>query len=224
MNKLYANLIILVFLLLSFAEVTYADNISKAENLIKKSQTATIREEKYEYLNAARELYKKEYDKNPSNEKALIGLSKVYQLTGERQEAKLFLLKAYNVRPYDAKLQREMADFYFSFQEYSTAIEYYKLALATGLLRDFDTNLKTAKCYEKLGDLENAELYFKICNQLDSKSKSVLKKLNEYDSSHHEDNSPELENARYKYLYKDKPLTPQEQDDKDVEEIIQQLN
>ncbi len=201
-----------------------AYELSDAKTLLDKAKTASLKEEKYDYINQAREIYFENYMLNQTDIDSLIGLSKTYQMIGDRKEAKLYVLKAYNIRPYDAYLQREMADFYYSFQEYSTAIEYYKLALASGLLRDFDTNLKTAKCYEKLGDLENAELYYKICNHLNSHSQVVLNKLNEYESSHHKDNTDELENAKYKYLFKDKPLSESEQNDKDAEKIIEQLN
>lgn len=224
MKILLKNISILIFCLVFFAELSFANDYSKAERLIQKSKTATIKEQSYDYINEAREIYLQKYNENQEDIKALVGLSKTYQLIGDRKDAKLYLLKAYNMRPYDAELQREMADFHYSFQEYSTAIEYYKAALASGLLRDFDTNLLTAKCYEKLGDLKNAELYYQICYHLDSKSKKVMNKLNEYDSAKHPDNTQELENAKYKYLFKNKKLTDTEQADVDTEEIIQKLN
>ncbi len=224
MEKFYLKIIIIFFVFMIVYHPVYADNYSKAERLIRKSQTALIKEESYEYIEEARQLYKEKYDENQTDIKALLGLSKTYQLIGDRAEAKLYLLKAYNIKPYDAKLQREMADFYYNFQEYSTAIEYYKLALASGLLRDFDTNLATAKCYEKLGDLKNAELYYQICYHLDAKSKRVMNKLNEYDSAKHPDNSKELEEAKYKYLFKDKKLTEKEQNDEDAKDIIEKIN
>lgn len=202
----------------------FADNFSKAEKLLKKAQNTSVKEESYEYIEQARLLYKEKVDENPTDIEALLGLSKTYQLIQQREDAKLYILKAYNMRPYDPKIQRKMGDFYYSFQEYSTAIEYYKLALASGLLKDFDTNLISAKCYEKLGDLENALLYYKICNHLNPKSKIVLNKLNGYESETHEDNSKELEDAKYKYLFKDKPLSEAEQNDADAKKIIDELN
>ena len=220
------NFLIFFLSLLYFfiCDIAMANNYTKAEILLKKSQTTSVKEESYEYIDEARLLYKEKYDEDPIDIKALLGLSKVYQLIGQREEAKLYILKAYNMKPYEPELQKEMGNFYYSFQEYSTAIEYYKLALASGLLKDFDTNLITAKCYEKLGDLENAQLYYQICNHLNPKSKQVLNKLNSYESAKHEDNSQELENARYKYLFKDKKLSESEQNDYDAEEIIENLN
>ena len=201
-----------------------ADNISDAENLLKKAKLASNQEEAYEYVHKARILYEEEYSENPLNIRVLLGLSKVYQMIKDRSEAKLYVLKAYNINPADAELQKAMGDFFYSFQEYSTAVEYYKLALASGLLRDFETNLQSAKCYEKLGDKENAELYYKICYSLNSKSREVMNKLNEYDSSRHIDNSEELENAKYKYLFKDKKLSEDEQTQKEAENIIENMN
>lgn len=224
MKNFYFKIIVILLVFIFAYNPVYADNYSKAERLIRKSQTALIKEESYEYIEEARQLYKEKYDENQSDIKALLGLSKTYQLIGDRTEAKLYLLKAYNMKPYDAKLQREMADFYYNFQEYSTAIEYYKLALASGLLRDFDTNLSTAKCYEKLGDLKNAELYYQICYHLDAKSKKVMNKLNEYSSAKHPDNSQELEDAKYKYLFKDKKLPEEKQNEEDAKDIIEKIN
>lgn len=224
MKKTYFSFVILLFVFTFFNEAVFANNCEKAEKLIRKAQTASIQEEGYEYINKARVLYQEEYDENPVSIEALLGLSKVNQLLQDRAEAKLYVLKAYNMNPSDPKLQRAMGDFFYSFQEYSTAIEYYKLALASGLLRDFDTNLQSAKCYEKLGDLKNAELYYQICMHLNSQSREVMNKLNEYESAKHPDNSQELEDAKYKYLFKDKKLPLSKQNDSDAAEIIEQLN
>lgn len=224
MKKIIKNSLIILIITAFWTISANADDYTKAEKLIRKSQTASFDEESYEYLNNAREIYLKKYNENQGDIRALLGLSKVNQYTGDRREAKLYLLKAYNTNPADPKLQREMADFFFNFQEYSTAIEYYKSSLASGLLMDFDTNLKTAKCFEKLGDLKNAELYYQICNHLNSKSKQVKNKLNEYTSEKHPDNTQELESARYKYLFKDKPLSEGEKTEEEAENIIKQMN
>lgn len=224
MKKYSLKLIVLFISLVFSLSAVYADNISKAEKLLRKAKMTSVQEESYEYVNAARELYEEEYDKNPINTDVLIGLSKTFQLIGDRAEAKLYALKAYNMYPGDPKIQKAMGDFHFSFQEYSTAVEYYKLSLASGNLRDFATNLQTAKCFEKLGDLENAELYYQICFHLNEKSREVLNKLNEYESSHRPDDTQELEQKKYKYLFKDKKRSEQEQIEEEAEKIIEQLN
>ena len=223
--KKFSLKVLILFICLAFSlSVSYADNMSKADKLLRKAKMTSIQDESYEYVNAARELYEEEYEKNPSDTKVLIGLSKTFQLIGDRAEAKLYVLKAYNMFPSNPDMQKEMGDFHYSFQEYSTAVEYYKLSLASGNLRDFATNLQTAKCFEKLGDLGNAELYYKICYHLDSKSREVLNKLNEYESSHRPDDTQELENAKYKYLFKYKKKSEQELIEEEAKDLIEKLN
>ncbi len=221
MKKIY--LAILSLYIIIGANVCYAD-MNSAEELLRKAKTASMQEEAFDYIHKARVIYLEEYENNPANIDVLLGLSKVHQLIGDRAEAKLYVLKAYNMEPYNPKLQRAMGDFYYAFQEYSTAIEYYKLALASGLLKDFDTNLQTAKCFEKLGDSENAELYYKISGHVNSTSKEVMKKLNEYESSHRPDDSEELDKLKYKYLFKDKPVSEEEQTENEANDIINAIN
>ena len=224
MKKNLLKIFLLSLCLFLTANQTFADNIKKAEGMLRKAQTASIQDEAYEYINKARVYFQDEYDENPTSIPALLGLSKVNQLTGDRAEAKLYVLKAYNLNPADPKLQKAMGDFFYSFQEYSTAIEYYKLALASGLLKDYDTNFQTAKCFEKLGDIENAELYYKISMHVNSKSKAAMKKINEYESAKHPDESKKEENLKYKYLFKDKPVSEQEKTENETDDIINSLN
>ncbi len=220
----FKNILFLLVFFCFFSDSVFAASLSKADKLLEKARYSTITEEGYEYIHKARYIYKQEYDSNPLNIEALVGLSKTYQLTQERSEAKLYILKAYNLNPSDPKLQKAMGDFFYSFQEYTTAIEYYKLALASGLLTDFDTNLKCAKCYDKLGDSENAELYYKICNHVNKNSKEVSNKLNEYDSQKHEETHKSETEPKYKYLFKNKPISQQQKNDNEAEEIIKLLN
>lgn len=217
--------IFLIFCLFVFAcNLSYASNLEDAENFIKKAKLSRNQEEAYEYVHKARVIYEEEHEINPSNIQVLIGLSKVNQMLEDRANAKLYLLKAYNMNPADPKLQKEMGDFYYSFQEYATAIEYYKLSLASGNLRDFQTNIQAAKCFEKLGDIENASLYYNICNHLDSSSKRVMKKINEYDALMRPDYLEQFEDAKYKYLFKDKPVSETTIIQEEADEIIENLN
>ena len=234
------KIIIILYLFAFFTDCVYANvsedsfslvqnakemnNFEKAESLIRKAQLAKNQEESYEYVHKARVIYEEEHEANPTNIKALLGLSKVNQMLEDRANAKLYLLKAYNMFPGDPFLQKEMGDFYYSFQEYSTAIEYYKLSLASGNLRNFETNLQAAKCFEKLGDIENATLYYKICNHLDSSSKRVMNKVNEYESLGRPDYLQEFEGAKYKYLFKDKPVSQSTIIDEQANDIIENIN
>jgi hypothetical protein len=51
-----------------------------------------------------------------------------------------------------------------------------------------------------------------------------MNKLNSYESAKHEDNSQELENAKYKYLFKDKPVSENEKIQNETDELIEKIN
>ena len=67
MKKYSLKIIALFISFVLSVSVVYADNMSKAEKLLRKAKMTSIQEESYEYVNAARELYEEEYDKNPIN-------------------------------------------------------------------------------------------------------------------------------------------------------------
>ena len=217
----FKYLLIPIFFIGTFS---YADDLSTAKQYLNKARTSSIIEQSYDYMNEARKLLEKEYENSPTNTDVLIALSEAWQLIGDRQQAKIYIIKAYNIKPYDMYVQRAIGDFYYSFQEYTTALEYYKLALSTGLLEDYDTNVRTAKCYEKLGDLDNAKLYYKVCNYVNPKSQISKNKVNEYESMSHPDDSAKLEKARYKYLFKSKAKSEQEKTLEETDDIIIRLN
>jgi Tfp pilus assembly protein PilF len=221
-NILISIIIFSVFI--GWANLSYADNSKKAEGYIRKAQTASSSDEAYDYVHRALLLYQADYENDPLNIQALLGLSKTNQMIGDRPEAKLYVLKAYNMDPSDPKLQKTMGDFYYSFQEYSTAIEYYKLALSSGYLEDYETNLQAAKCFEKLGDSHNAETYYRVTSYINPKSKAARKKINEFDSAKHKDIEKESDKLKYKYLFKDKPAQEEEKKENEIKELIESIN
>ncbi len=225
MKYFYLKIILFTVFINFSANISVADNLSKAEEFIKQAEITTYQDESYDYIEKARKYFKEEYDTNPYNIRALLGLSKTYQMTQNRNDAKLYVLKAYNLNPQDPKLQKEMGDFYYNFQEYSTAVEYYKLALSSGLLTDPDTNIQIAKCFEKLGDSENAYLYYQITNQVNPNSKKALKKINKFESKKHLENTDkDEEEPKYKYLYKNKPISSDEKNKEETDKIIEEIN
>ena len=67
-------------------------------------------------------------------------------------------------------------------------------------------------------------MYYQICFHLNAKSKEVMNKLNEYTSAKHPDNSQELEEAKYKYLFKDKKIPLEKQTEEEASDIIENIN
>lgn len=180
--NLYKNkllfLIVALVIILSQATSFAVSDFKAAEQYLKRASNSSIPETRYALAHKALEEYKGEYDKNNLNLDAMIGMGKAYILLDNRSEAKHILMSADCAYPNDPKSHVALADFYSYSQEYNTAIEFYKLALLSGYLKDYNTNLATAICYQKLGDVENAILYYKIAIYLNPNDKVARDKLN----------------------------------------------
>ncbi len=214
-----------LFFILIFASIAipvHADDKDMAYYYLQKSKIEAVQEQRYDYILLAKNHFLKALKKDPLNTDIMLALSETYKLTGDRRKANLYLLKVYNTNPSNPYYKRELGDFYYHFQEYATAIEYYKRALADGLLKDFDTNFKTAECYEKLGDEENTALYYKIAFYLNPNSNKAKKKNNEYVSVK-KTNELQNEEPKYKYLFKEK-INNSNNDKSEIEKIINEIN
>lgn len=183
MNKYSYKLLIsvlLFFIICDFKAAYAVTNLKSADQYLYKASIAMTQGEKDYYTDKAKELYTIEYEKNNLNLDAMVGLGKAYSLSDQRADAKNILMQAYNTYPNKPQIQAALGDFNYSFQDYNTALEFYKLALCSGYLRDYKTNLSTALCYEKLGDIKNAKLYYKITlilNQNATEAKIRLSQL-----------------------------------------------
>lgn len=120
---------------------------------------------------------------NPADKSLLVKAGMLACDLKNRTTAKKYLMKAYALYPEDPSILKAMGDFSYSFDEYNTALEYYKAALAGGLLKDEETNIATAQCYSKLGDSENALLYWQIVLYLNPDSVLAVQKISEIDKT-----------------------------------------
>ncbi len=180
MKKLLHHLTILTFIFLSLLypkAVRAEDYFKQGDTNFYKATISMSQDERNYYLNKALSEYQKEYDKNPQNIKAIISLGKTYCLLNDRTNAKSTLMHGYNLYQDNPYIQASLGDYNFYFQEYATALEFYKLALASGLLKDYKTNLITGLCFEKLGDEKNAYLYYQICLLLNKNSNVVKNRI-----------------------------------------------
>lgn len=144
--------------------------LQEADILVKAAATTSSEQLKTQYLKEACERYLKLYQKSPTNIDILVGLSNAYMLLNNNKKAYDYLMQAYNINPDNPKVAAALGDYNYKNEEYIIALEYYKLALLSGYLKNAETNLKTAKCYEKLGDKDNAILYYTIVSALEPSS------------------------------------------------------
>ena len=132
------KLVALALFLLLFSNSTVfaaSNNFLMATKCINMAAKALSPEDKTYYLNKALSFYQAEYDKNNLNVDAMVGLGKIYCILDNRAEAKSILMQAYGLDYNNPKAQAALGDFNFYFQDYTTALEFYKLALSSGYLK-----------------------------------------------------------------------------------------
>lgn len=175
--KKLLNCTIAIVLMATPLAATAKENANLSQYYLNMALTAMTLGEKNYYLNKAKDYFLAQYEKNQENTAILIGLGKTYCYLDERTNAKNYLMKAYNLCPNNPQTSAALGDFNFYFQDYVTALEFYKLALSSGFLKDYKTNLSTALCHEKLADTKNAILYYKIAQFLNPSSKIAKERL-----------------------------------------------
>lgn len=124
--------------------------------------------------------YKKYLEKHQGNIDALLGAGTMAIYLGKEQDAKNFLMEAYATYPKNPHVHKALGDYSFRFSNYNNAIEYYNLSLSSGNLKDYATNLATAVCYEKLGEIDKAIQYYKVAQYLNPESEIANKRLEMY--------------------------------------------
>ncbi len=171
MKRFIKNTICISLLLITVQLNSYAqDNIKEGNSHLYKAAISMNKSEKDYYVQKALEIYSQEYEKNDLNIAAMVGLGKTYTLLDEKSKAKTILMKAYSINPTLPEIHTALGEYLYFYQEYNAALEFFKLALSSGHLKNYTTNLSTAMCYERLGDIPNALLYYKITLSLNPNS------------------------------------------------------
>ncbi len=216
--------ILIIACLFSLCSACYAKpTVLQEANILVKAAASTSSEElKTQYLKEACDRYLKLYKNSPTDINVLVGLANTYILMNNDKKAYDYLMQAYNIAPDNPKIAAALGDYNYHREEYVIALEYYKLALLSGYLKDIDTNLKTARCYEKLGDKENATLYYTIVSALDPSSAAAMRGLQGI-------NTVELEKEAVKEKLEKQAIYETKQEsfetmDSDLFNTIQQLN
>lgn len=127
------------------------------------------KEDDYKYMHEMLKIYEKKYQENNQNVANILKLAKIHLDLGQRSIAKSYYMQLYNTYPNDPKIQFEMGKFYYQCKQYNAALEFFKLSLSSGYIRNIEVNEYTQKTYAKLGDEANATLYGQIIEHLQGK-------------------------------------------------------
>ena len=204
------------------SKVENSENISISENLSLEqllSNADTEEEQGLEeedkemrlmHFRNALEFYKEALKSDEENLSAMLGAGIMYTFIGKKGDAKNVLMRAYATYPENPSVHKALGDYSFYFSEYNNAIEYYNLSLLSGNLKDYATNLSTAVCYEKLGDIENAIIYYQVALQLNPESEFSKNRLLFYEERKREGYSSDSRVQESQSDIEDSPLNEEE--------------
>jgi Tfp pilus assembly protein PilF len=112
---------------------------------------------------------------------ALLGAGSTATYLGKENQARHLLMEAFATYPKNPNVHKALGDYCYKFNKFNNAIEYYNLSLESGNIQDYNTNIATAVCYEKLGDIEKAIEYFRVAQHLNPDSKIANERLEMYE-------------------------------------------
>ena len=110
---------------------------------------------------------------------AISMLAKIHKLSNNDRYAKLYYMRALGINPNDPSTNYYLGDFYYDKGDYRSALKYYKTAFANGLNENNKNMQKMANIYEKLGDLQRANLYYKKMFLINPSSQALPDKIRE---------------------------------------------
>ena len=113
---------------------------------------------------------------------ALLGAGTTATFLGKETQARHLLMEAYATYPKNPNVHKALGDYCFKFNNFNNAIEYYNLSLSSGNLMDYNTNIATAVCYEKLGDIKKAIAYYKVAQHINPNSPIANQRLEMYEA------------------------------------------
>ena len=131
------------------------------------------------YLKAAKYYYYQASRVDISNQNSLIGIARIALYQGKTRDAKNALMMALNFDETNPRVSYYLGEAFFAEGEYFQAIDFYTWAYNHGYRSHYKTNYKLGVCYEKLNDIEKAELHYQTAIRINPKSTQAKNRLNE---------------------------------------------
>ena len=116
----------------------------------------------------------------------VVQLARVYDLSKNDKYAKSYFFNALGIDPKNVRANYYFGDFYYKRNDYKKALKYYNKAFEYGMSQNFENMQKMAIIYEKLGDLNKANLYYKNAILANPEDEKLFDKVRE------------IENVKYK--------------------------
>jgi len=136
-------------------------------------------EETQKYLQEAEAQYYILSNLDKADAYPCIQLGRIYDLQQNDAYAKAYYYRALGLNYKNPDANHYFAEFYYKRKQYKKALEYYQNALKYGKTEDSDTLKKLGKIYERFGDIQRTNLYYKKSFELNPKDSELLNKINE---------------------------------------------
>jgi tetratricopeptide (TPR) repeat protein len=146
---------------IDYTKIDKSKTLSLADFYFDKALSANNKEEKQAYLEKASGEYFILTQAEPKKLYPIVQLARVYDFEGQNSFAKAYFFKALKIDKSNAETNYYFGDFYYSRNDYKRALYYYNKAFENGYEANFSVLIKMAVMYEKLGDLEKANRYYK---------------------------------------------------------------
>lgn len=144
-------------------ETKFLKNGNKSLLLWEKAQSNT---DKSFYLQEAMRYYFLLLQAVPNSVEANIGLGRVYDYMKQDRIAQKHFFTALNINNCDAMANYYFANYYYSRNEFISALNYYKKALSCGYPSNYEINIRIGSVYEKLADIESAKKHYESALKL----------------------------------------------------------
>lgn len=120
---------------------------------------------------------------DPKNVYPYVQLGRIYDKMNINTLAKESFYKATNLDYYNPYANFYFGEYYYNRRDYNRALRYYIISYQNGYENNFETAVKIANIYEKLGDLINAKDFYNKSAELNpEKAAEFQKKLQQIDS------------------------------------------
>ena len=139
--------------------------------------------EKRYFLKEAKWFYEKSVNSYSNNFEGFLGLARSYMYLGRFQKAYDNLMVAYNFNDKNPEANYYLGEYNYLNEKYFMALFFYREAIKNGYKNHYDSNYKTAVCYDKLGDAKKAAEYYNYCLQINPDAKEPKKKIEDIENA-----------------------------------------
>jgi len=165
--------------LLDYSKFSKSEFSKTADFYFKQALKTKDSEQKKQLLQVASGQYfiLSNLDKNDLH--PLVQLGRIYDEENQNNYAKAYFFRALEIDKNDSATNYYLGEFYYTRHDYKRALNYYNIAFKNGFTQDYDILLKLAGIYEKLGDLQKANQYYKKAFIIKHSDADVADKIRE---------------------------------------------